>query len=373
MNLRRCLLVGVVVAFACGAMATPAYHTSCLERLARAIGLALPDTLSPGVDNDSTWSFRGRTLRIRTNSFGDVSHIGYKLFDTRWAATSTERPVLDFVERYALEEDVLPPEDKAEFTSRKAVSFLQGNATMLKSLTPETPVQIQAQERRAYQLAWGEGDGKVCLVVQADCQTIWGVNLLEQEAILERDLLRTSADLMGDSLPAAWHGCPVSQADTMAVADAGTFLSEMIRSRVFLRKDGQGMWRLLWDEAWPRQTLNNLLLTGCAPWPVPLKLTLDKYGHAKEVMDLTLQQWVRYCENEGCRLYVGVKESKESGQEVTLFAVHLGLAYCHTLSLSVSDGWIQGEATLVGTLYAFTPLQNITEKFFITNSIDPKS
>ena len=118
MNLRRCLLAGAVVAFACGAMAAPAYHTSCLERLARAIGLALPDTLSPGVDNDSTWSFRGRTLRIRTNSFGDVSHIGYKLFDTRWAATSTERPVLDFVERYALEEDVLPPEDKAEFTSR---------------------------------------------------------------------------------------------------------------------------------------------------------------------------------------------------------------------------------------------------------------
>ena len=373
MSLRHCLLVVAVVAFACRAMAAPAYHTSCQERLARAIGLALPDTLGPGVDNDSTWNFRGRTLRIRTNNFGDVSHIGYKLFDTRWAATSAERPVLDFVERYALEEDVLLPEDKAEFTSRKAVAFRQGNATMLKSLTPETPVQIQAQERRAYQLDWGEGDGKVCLVIQADCQTIWGVNLLEQEAILKRDLLRTSAALMGDSLPEAWRGCPVSQADTLAVADAGTFLSDLIRSRVFLCKDGQGMWRLLWNEALPRQTLNNLLLTGCAPWPVPLKLTWDKYGYAKEKMDLTLQQWVRYCENEGCRLYVGVKESKETGQEVTLFAVHFGLAYCHTLSLSVQDGWLRGKASLAGTLYAFTPLQNIAEKFFITNSIDSKS
>ena len=373
MSLRPCLLVVAVVAFACRAMAAPAYHTSCQERLARAIGLALPDTLGPGVDNDSTWNFRGRTLRIRTNNFGDVSHIGYKLFDTRWAATSAERPVLDFVERYALEEDVLLPEDKAEFTSRKAVAFRQGNATMLKSLTPETPVQIQAQERRAYQLDWGEGDGKVCLVIQADCQTIWGVNLLEQEAILKRDLLRTSAALMGDSLPEAWRGCPVSQADTLAVADAGTFLSDLIRSRVFLCKDGQGMWRLLWNEALPRQTLNNLLLTGCAPWPVPLKLTWDKYGYAKEKMDLTLQQWVRYCENEGCRLYVGVKESKETGQEVTLFAVHFGLAYCHTLSLSVQDGWLRGKASLAGTLYAFTPLQNIAEKFFITNSLDSKS
>lgn len=373
MNLRRCLLVGTVVAFASGAIAAPAYHTSCLERLARAIGLVLPDTLGPGVDNDSTWNFRGRTLRIRTNSFGDVSHIGYKLFDTRWAATFAERPVLDFVERYALEEDVLSPEDKAEFTSRKAVSFLQGNATMLKSLTPETAVHIQAQERRAYQLDWGEGDGKVCLMVQADCQTIWGVNLLEQELILERDLLRTSAALMGDSLPESWRGCPISQADTFAVADAGAFLSDLIRSRVFLRKGEKGTWHLLWEEKRPRQTLNNLLLTGCAPWPVPLKLTLDKYGHAKKEMNLTLQQWVRYCENEGCRLYLGMKESKEAGQEVTLFAVHLGLAYCHTLSLSVPDGWLQGKASLVGILYAFTPLQNITEKFFITNSIDPKT
>ena len=159
----------------------------------------------------------------------------------------------------------------------------------------------------------------------------------------------------------------------MAVADGGTFLSDLIRSRLYLCKDGQGKWHLLWDENQPRQTLNNLLLTGFAPWPVPLKLTMDKYGYVKKELSVTLQQFVRYCVNEGCRLYVGIKESGETGFGFTLFAVHTGLAYCHTLSISVPVGWLQGKGDLTGMLYAFTPLQNITEKFFITNPIEQKS
>lgn len=372
MILRRCHMVWVAAVFACWVNAAPSYHTPCLERLAGLTGLVLPDSLGAGVDVDSTWHYRGKVLRVRTNRFGDVSHIGYKLFDTRWATTYEFRPVLDFVERYALEEDVLSPDDKAEFTSRKAVTFLQGNATMLKSLTPQTPVRIQEKERRGYQLEWGEGEGKVCLMVLADCQTILGVNLIELEMMLERDLLRTSAALVGDSLPVAWHNCPVSLADQVAVADGGTFLSDLICSRLYLRKDGQGEWHLLWDENRPRQTLTNLLLTGFAPWPVPLKLTLDKYGYVKKELSVTLQQFVSYCENEGCRLYLGIKESGENRLSVTLFAVHTGLAYCHTLSMSVPVGWLQGKGDLTGMLYAFTPLQNITEKFFITNPIDKK-
>lgn len=370
MMLRRCCTALLLAAFVLCADAVPSFQVSGLEVLARRIGLALPDTLGVRVDNDSTWSYCGQALRIRTNDFGDVSHIGYKLFDTSWAAVSESRYLLDFVERYALEEDVLPESDKTEATSRKAVSFKSGNASLLKTLTPSTPFRISEEERRGYLIEWEAGGGKVSLQVQADCQTLLGADLVELEEMFERDVCRTSSELPGDSLPEAWRDCTFSTSESVSVADGGTFLNEQIRSRLYLHRDStvDGAYRLLTDEAHPWKALNNLLLTGCAHRIVPLYLTLDKYGNIKKDLTLTLQQFVRYCTLAGCKLYLGVKERTESEVFATLFAVHTKLAYCHTVSLRVPFGTLSGDGVVRGTIYAFTPLQNVTEKFFITNS-----
>ncbi len=369
MTTLRCHLACLWAALALAVNAAPAYQVPSLERLARSIGLNLPDRLEPDADYDAAWSYRGRALRVRTNAYGDVSHIGYKLFDSAWAAAHDARPVLDFIERYALEEDVLKPEDKAEATSRKDITFLKGNATLLKTLTPETPFTLNEQERRAFLVEWGTGSGQVSLRISADCQTLLGANLIELEEMLERDLLRTASALPADTVPGAWRACPVSTADNVAMADGGTFLSDLIRARLYLHPDDTrpGGYRVLTDPALPSQALNNLLLTGCARQMVSLRLTLDKYGSIRKPLSVTLPQFVRYCNLAGCRLYLGIKERTDTGVSATLFAVNTKLAYCHTLSLIVPYSVLQGNSTVVGTLYAFTPLQNVTEDFFITN------
>ena len=369
MMIQRCYMALLWVALALSAGAAPTYQVPCLERLVRSIGLNLPDNLGPDADNDSTWSHRGRALRVRTNAYGDISHIGYKLFDTSWAAAHDARPVLDFLERYALEEDVLKPEDKAEATSRKDITFLKGDATLLKTLTPATAFSLSEQERRAYVVEWEAGNTPVSLRISADCQTLMGANLIELEEMLERNLLRTAAALPADTLPQAWRGCPVSTADNVAVADGGSFFSDLIRARLYLRVDPArpGVYRVQTDPARPAQAVNNLLLTGCARQAVPLRLTFDKYGNVRKTLSVTLPQFVRYCNAEGCRLYLGVKERTDTGMSATLFAVNTKLAYCHTLSLIVPFSVLQGSGTVVGTLYAFTPLQNVTEDFFMNN------
>lgn len=359
----------MMVVFVLSAGAAPPFHVPGLEKLARYIRLTLPDVLGADVDNDSTWHYHGRTLRVRTNIYGDVSHIGYKLFDSSWAATYDARHLLDFLERYALEEDALPENDKAEVTSRKAITFKAGNASLLKTFTPATPFRIDELERRGYLVEWGTGKNKVSLFVEADCQTLLGANLLELEEMMERNVSRTSSELPSIWLPESWRNCVVSSTANMAVADAGTFLSDLIRARLYLCSDkaSEGSYRLLMDDAYPWQSLNNLLLTGYARQIVPLQLTFDKYGNVKKKLTLTLQQFVRYCTNEGCKLYLGVKERTDNELLATLFAVNTKLAYCHTVSLYVPLGVLRGNGTVSGTLYAFTPLQNVTERFFITN------
>ena len=105
--------------------AAPSFYTRCLETLSKALKLNLPDRMEADVDNDSTWHYAGKPLRVRTNAYGDVSHIGYKLFDSQWAVAHDARPLLDFLERYALEQDVRREGvDKAEEASRKRVTFI---------------------------------------------------------------------------------------------------------------------------------------------------------------------------------------------------------------------------------------------------------
>lgn len=369
MMLRRCYTALLMAALALSAGAAPSFHASVLKELAHLTGLILPDVLDANIDNDSTWNYHGRALRIRTNAYGDVSHIGYKLFDSSWADTYTARPLLDFLERFALEEDVLPDSKKTESVSRKSITFINGNATLLKTLTPSTSFRIDEQERRNFLVEWGTGKNKVSLMVDADCQTLLGVNLLELEEMLERNLSRTSSELPDNCLPESWRDCDVSISDDLAVADAGIFLSDLIRARLYLRPDeaAEGNYHLLMDDAYPWQSLNNLLLTGYANQTVPMQLTLDKYGNNKKDLTLTLQQFVRYCILEGCKLYLGVKERSKDELSATLFAVNTKLAYCHTVSLRVPLEVLHGNGAVKGTLYAFTPLQNITEKFFITN------
>lgn len=124
-----------VVAFMSSMNAAPLFRTRCLETLAKAMRMNFSSDMGINVDNDSTWQFKGRVLRVRTNHYGDISHIGYKLFDSRWASQYEARPLLDFIERYALEQDVkIEGIDKAEAASRKNVTFLQGDASLLKKL-----------------------------------------------------------------------------------------------------------------------------------------------------------------------------------------------------------------------------------------------
>ena len=334
----RCHMVWLWVVFTLAVNATPTYQVPNLERLAHSIGLNLPDKLEPDADYDATWSYRGRSLRVRTNV-------------------------------RALEEDVLKPEDKAEATSRKDIIFLKGNATMLKTLTPETPFSLNEQERRTYLMEWGKGSGQVSLRISADCQTLLGANLIELEEMLERDLRRTASALPVDTVPETWRSCPVSTADNVAVADGGTFLCDLICARLYLCPDDMcpGGYRVLTDPTHPNQALNNLLLTGCARYMVSLRLTLDKYGGIRKPLSVTLQQFVHYCNTTGCRLYLGIKERTDTGVSATLFAVNTKLAYCHTLSLIVPYSVLQGNSIMAGTLYAFTPLQNVTENFFMNN------
>lgn len=368
MTLRFYIAMITTTAFTLGVNAASSFRTHCLETLSKAVKIDLPDCIGKNADNDSTWRFAGKQLRVRTNAYGDVSHIGYQLFDSRWARSYEAQPLLDFIERYALEQDVdTKGMNKVEEASKKHVTFVEGNASMLRQRTPEMPFTIDEKERRGYSVKWGNGNQKVSMMIPADYQLITGTNAIELENIFERDIRRLTPALMADTLPDSWKGSSLSRSDSLTIASNGNYLSDMIRSDLYMHKIS-GKNSILLDTSKPLQSVNNILLTGYFDKEIPFELTIDKYGYVKTDIEISLQQFILYCQQENCKFYLGIKTYTDETITATLFAVNSQMAYNHMVSLDFPLSILyEGKGKIKGTLYAYTPLQNITEKFFINN------
>lgn len=368
MTLRLHIMI-TAAAFALNANAVPSFRTQCMVTLSKAVKIDLSQCIGKNIDNDSTWSFSGKQLRVRTNVYGDISHIGYKLFDSRWAKDFEAQPLFDFIERYALEQDVSVQEkDKVEETSKRRIVFIEGKASMLRLRTPEMPITINEKERREYSVEWGDGKQKVSMIIPADYQLFTGANAIELENIFERDVCRLTSTLIADTLPGNWKYSNISRSDNLIIASNGNYLSDMIRSDLYLENSPGGKRVLLINESKPLQSVNNILLTGHFDKELPLELTIDKYGYLKTNIEITLQQFIIYCQQENCKLYLGIKTHTNETITATLFAVNCKMAYNHMISLTFPLSILhKGEGKIKGRLYAYTPLQNITEKFFINN------
>ncbi len=365
MIIRIFILIIFSSAFVFKANAEPLYMVKCLQDLALAIKLDFPDNMETNREYDSEWEYKGKPLRVRTNSLGDISHIGYKLFDSDFANGFYARPLLDFIERYALEveADILG-EDKSEKESRRNVKFLEGNANMLSNLTPEVSVFINEQERRSFSVEWEANGNKVSMIIPASYQTLIGANAVELEQVLRRDVARLPRQLLPNELPDDWKDRKLSVSGDLAIVDYGNYLSDNIRSEIYIERKGDKNVIVI-DLSKPVQSVKNILLTGYFNKLIELDLKLDMYGYKKSNLMISLQQMIEYFRNEGCKLYIGIKSYNEKTVEATLFAVNMSMAYNHTMSVSFPLSLIKdGKGVIKGTLYAYTPLQNITEKFF---------
>lgn len=358
-------VIMMVVALANFANAQSSFYTKLYAQIAKAIQLPLPDTLAACINNDSTWYFKNKAVRVRTNAFGEISHIGYKIFDSSIVENSGSQTIFNFIERYALELDLrLDGRTPEERINIDKVVCSSGNINMLGTIQQITPFILEQKERRMYRVEWSIDDKKLCLIIPADYQLLIGANAIELEDIFEKEVKRTIPKSCNDIINEL-EKIVASRAEKFWVALSDKYLSEMIRSDIYMTEKN-GKRELLIDANSPMQSIRNIMLTGFFYKDIPMSMTLNRYGYKFSKSDITLQQFVTHSLNEGCKLYFGVKERSETCVKGTLFALNKANAYNHMLSvefpLSILD---DGTGVVKGTAYVYIPLQNITERFFI--------
>lgn len=350
------------------------YHSELLQRMAKATALSLPDSLGVMTDNDSTWQYKGRQLRVRTNALGDVSHIGYKIFHNQIVALYENQALFDFLERYFLELDLhLDGKTTQQRMDVDRVVVKEGSVSMMTRVKETDPLSINYTPRRLYTVTWQVGGKPLTLSFPTDCQLMMGCNAIELENIFSRDVQRMPQCVdMGEAL-APWAQVHEESSDQLKQKNYGSYLSHLIGSRIYLRMHDL-QWQPDINPHSPVRSVCTLMLTGYSPQQLPLDLVIDRYGYRHEKLHVTLQQLLAYFRSEDSRVYIGIKEKTNNQLTGTLFVLNEKLGYNHVIPFTFPLSLLSGDisAPLTAKVYAYIPLQNVTEKFFeITDYKDP--
>ena len=122
----------VWILLATSLQAANGFYTQRLEKMAKVLNLSASSPTGEKYAN-------GKLLRIRTNTYGDISHIGYKLFNDEIMQLHGESPVFDFIERYMLELDMrLDGRSPLERMNIDQVVISKGNLQMLRAIDTNT-------------------------------------------------------------------------------------------------------------------------------------------------------------------------------------------------------------------------------------------
>lgn len=335
---------------------TATFATQRLQGMANYLKLSQLDTLQTGVCE--AYRYQGRTLVVRVNEWGEVEHIGLKLFPSALRAIYPS-PIYDFLERYLLERNASPRETE---TGTKMgwdkVHFGVGNAATALSLDSTAEFSENHVDLKVYRVEWAvNGQVKLQFSFDMDYQLISGCTEIELEKrfMLTLSRIKEPTDLpMQIEFPQDAHEY---------VYKGGSFITSKVRGdRYYTNQDGQ--WHLVASMNRPTQSIANVMLDANCDPRIGLVVVSDQYGYTTDSLHATYRQFLQQCLDEGCEPYYGMKTKEKSDYTGTVFLVNRKGGYLHMLSVRVPTTVVTAPelSTVYGRLYTYIPLFNVSEK-----------
>ena len=338
------------------------FNTAVLQRIAEQAGIVEELRDLPPSTKTTTTTDNGITVVMRTGSGGQVEHIGLLLFgDT--IRTMQPSPVYDCIERAALEE-LLQMEDV--MLLRQKIILRKGSWPTLLNLQSTDECSLNTIDDRFYQMEWRQ-DGQLLLsvVVPIDYELLNGSSRKELEANFVTALTQhvptkeVTSSPVNSSLLRRYGDTP------LLVLPVDTFLTAALTRNTYYKliqgadtlAAGDADIHIVCDAAYPAETLANLLLATDPSLPVPmLEIELQLANRSVQQVTISLNQWMSFCEAQGCTPYYIFNESDDNTVSGSLLMRNQQQGYNHLLNLSCPVGQLTGrEITISGKAYLYIP------------------
>lgn len=367
MSHRRIYIVVLLFFISCIVEAQErSYATKRLKRIAEVLSLNGIDTLSSGeYDN---FKYRGRNLTIRVNQWNEIDHIGIKLFG-RAQKEANPSPIYDFLERRLLEENLYTKdtEDKTRMQWDK-VSYLVGNPKEISEIDSTCDFSCSYEELHKYDVRWSrEGKPKLQMKFDMDYQLLTGCPIGELESNFMR-IIKRNQDIYHIFPPII--AFPEDGKEYVLTGDY--FISPAIKSDVYFTKKGES-WQPVRNKKRVLHSISNCLIFPVEDMKNTIKLSLKGYDINYDTINVNYQLFFSLCMSEGCQAYFGLKQKEKESFSGTVFFVNKKAGYLHMLSVAAPIDIIEegGESFIMGTLFPYIPLFNVSNKVLNPKSYQP--
>ena len=324
------------------------FRTAELQRLATVLAID-PTILQEGYNYLDT----DRQSLVVTKMNHTVNHIGLRLFNEDMRKMG-DTPVMDFLERYFLQLKYPPKVTSAKNMIRDdQFQFVTGTLQTVGELKPTDLFSLN-YDKRLYTASWTrEGQPLLVVTFPVEYELISGENKIEAENLLQADILAT--DITNEPpKPASELGNPFEH-----------FSGKLYKQRG----------ALIYSERHPAETVANMMISQQIKGAFDLNLTQVSYGFKKTTFTVPLRQWISFCQNHGCQLYVGIEDVKENGDvSAVVLAVNEAENYNHVLTLSVPSDMIRArQGQIDARIYPYVPTHNVANLFAAYGKSNPKT
>lgn len=345
---QRLLYIIIGMALVLNAFGQISYRTAELKRLASVMSIDV-SALKEGYN---LLSFNNRPLVVIVKN-NAVSHIGWQLF-SKDAREIGNVPVLDFLERYFLQLNY-PPKDMSarQMLSDDQFSFVKGSLSTVSEIQPTDAFGFN-YDKRKYVATWTRnGQSILSVTFPVEYELISGENKIEAENNLKADIQNTSLKGVRPKTAPDVH-----------------YINEKFSNRLYKKKG-----ELLFSERHPAETVSNMLLSMETKGDYNVKITQLSYGFRKLVFTVPLRQWIAFCQNNGCLLYIGIEDINADGDvSAVVIAVNEEENYNHVLTITIPSETIRNQkGTLDARLYPYVPTHNVLSLFATYKKSNPKT
>ena len=329
---RLCLIIVISLLHIVGIAAQRRYQYICLKHIATSLQLSSElDTLRNGT---FTYTYRGKPIKVCIDG-GRINHIGYALFPLSTNHQSFSA-IYNFVERYLLDLHLNIGKENNIISrmEQDGVSFYQGNFDLLLSFVGKKKLNVLLEEL----------DGKVCkmtlrseqntcvLVFPIEYDLLHSTNMLESEKNIVEDLKATIDRSLHIDYPDT--SALFTQSDGLLTLKGETIYTKQLSSNQYFTLS-EGVLHPVYDKVYLEESLANLFCGLIPNNRYKMRVFLIKYNYKSEYLHITLNQWIRYCQDSNCQSYFGLIDVIDEVAECEWIMKNDKEGYCHVMRVYV--------------------------------------
>lgn len=320
-------------------------------------------------------------LIIRKAADGTIEHIGIPLF-SKDMRTLLPSPIYDYLEYALLDYKYHISENTLQL---QKIKFFKGSWDVLDKITPADDCVIDNRDDKWFIIRWIHGAQEILSVlVPIDYELLSNSRRKEMEQNFGRELKRYKS-INKQLLIVEADELESLHRDGLLVKKGDSFLIPEINSDTYYRYEVQKESArtaikanhvenityeeevpvLLIDVEHPRETWANILLASDhGGVNASMSLELFYVGYHKEKVNVSLTQWIGYCQSVGCTPYYIYEGAKGNQLTANLLMYNRNEGYAHLAYLQTSVNQLANKSqTYSGKVYLYIPISNISELF----------